>query len=84
MGSSVEAAIGYYPAWDSDDSRCLFDTNVPEYMRLNPSLWTYDNLEDCCERYYSWDQDCVANSGGGDDTTYTGKIGSPSMQIDVS
>ena len=24
-------------------------------MKVNPSLWTYDTLEGCCDRFYGWD-----------------------------
>jgi len=64
MGVNGAAAIGYYPAWDGTE-KCRNDRDVPDYMRRNPSLWIYDDIESCCGRYYNWAKaDCVSRSGG--------------------
>ena len=47
---------------------------MPDYMRFNPELWLFENIEDCCENYYSWEKDeCMEGSGGGHVITATGK-----------
>lgn len=62
MGEDI-GAVGYYPAWDGTQ-KCLNDANVPAYMRLNPSQWLYDDIDSCCERYFSWIKaDCISQSG---------------------
>lgn len=64
MGIDSMAVIGFYPAWDGT-KKCRNDAEVPDYMRRNPSQWVYDDLESCCERYYSSEQaGCLTNSGG--------------------
>ena len=73
MGIDGTTAIGWYPAWESsDESKCLNDDKVPTYMRNNPTQWVYDNLEGCCEHFFSWEQPaCVVESGGNETTVYT-------------
>jgi len=67
MGEDNAGAIGYYPAWDGTES-CVNDAEAPDYMGLNPSLWIFDNIDSCCQRYYNWNvAGCVFKSG--DDTT---------------
>mmetsp|Transcript_31509 Transcript_31509/g.60108 ORF Transcript_31509/g.60108 Transcript_31509/m.60108 type:complete len:784 (-) Transcript_31509:593-2944(-) len=64
MGVEDSGAIGYYPAWDGT-GKCLNDTALPEYMRLNPSQWIYDDIDSCCDRYYNWDAiSCRIKSDG--------------------
>lgn len=64
MGTDLTIPIGYYPAWDGT-TKCLNDADVPDYMRNNPDEWVYDDLDSCCERYYSYDyNECVVNGGG--------------------
>lgn len=29
--------------------------NAPSYMQYNPSMWMFDELDDCCDRHYLWD-----------------------------
>ncbi|KAL7539111.1 hypothetical protein ACHAXR_009034, partial [Thalassiosira sp. AJA248-18] len=63
MGES-SASIGFYPDWEGKNQNCLNDTNVPDYMRTNPSQWVYDDIESCCERYYNYDiPKCLSESG---------------------
>mmetsp|Transcript_25700 Transcript_25700/g.44898 ORF Transcript_25700/g.44898 Transcript_25700/m.44898 type:complete len:1663 (+) Transcript_25700:1-4989(+) len=71
MGVENAGALGYYPSWDSAQI-CVNNTDVPDYMRLNPSQWVYDDIDSCCERYYNWNHaDCVTKSGGNSTATAT-------------
>eukprot|EP00956_Cyclotella_meneghiniana_P021945 scaffold40689_cov23-Cyclotella_meneghiniana.AAC.1 len=44
----------FYPDWDYHSGTCLEDGNEPIYM-TNDTAFILDSLEECCERYYSWD-----------------------------
>lgn len=57
----------FYPDWDGDNKKCLEDGNEPEHMVLDPDMWLYDNLEECCERYYpGWNKNvCMGSEGSG-------------------
>ena len=66
MGAAA-TALGYYPAWahSSNDSKCLMDNQVPDYMRQSPGVWIYNDVSACCKRYYDYAyDDCVTASGG--------------------
>jgi len=46
---------------------CKGDGKAPQYQKLNPSDWFYDNLEACCDRYYphSKKSQCMNEKGSG-------------------
>ncbi|KAL7533669.1 hypothetical protein ACHAXR_006666 [Thalassiosira sp. AJA248-18] len=74
MGESSASTMGYYPDWATANSvKCLNDTNVPEHMRNNPSMWLYDDVEKCCERFFNYELgECINEStvaSGGNATT---------------
>ena len=35
MGIDQLGAIGFYPAWESGENKCVNDTDIPDYMRNN-------------------------------------------------
>ena len=38
---------------------------IPAYIRTNAATWLANNIQACCERYYSWSyKECVVDSGG--------------------
>ena len=39
----------YYPDWTPGDQTCNNDGSAPKYMVLNPTMWLYDTLSDCCK-----------------------------------
>jgi len=55
MDSFIHGLGLYYPAWGSVET-CLNDGNQKDYMNDNPDLWLITSLEDCCKKYYSWDE----------------------------
>ena len=57
----------FYPAWavENDDAKCINGTDYPGYMKRSPELWLFDDLVDCCQRFYDYaGRDCVTDSGG--------------------
>lgn len=44
----------WYPDWSGSNTGCLADGNEPEYMKLNPTLWMYSSLSECCDENYAW------------------------------
>ena len=68
-GTSNAVESGFYPDWDSSETRCLNSTEtamtVPEYMLEESGKWLANNIESCCNRYFNWAfNDCIAHSGG--------------------
>eukprot|EP00804_Cyclotella_cryptica_P024069 CCRYP_007291-RA/>CCRYP_007291-RA protein AED:0.19 eAED:0.31 QI:0/0/0/1/1/1/2/0/299 len=57
----------YYPDWVYGSGTCLKDGEAPLYMQKNPFIWMYDNLEDCCDRYFGgWNKNkCLNQQGSG-------------------
>jgi len=57
----------YYPDWVGESATCLQDGQQPLHMDLDPSLWLYDSLEGCCDRYFSgWNKNkCMNKRGSG-------------------
>jgi len=54
----------YYPDWEYDSGTCL-QGKAPLYMELEPEIWLYDTLEDCCERYFGgWNENKCRNIKG--------------------
>ena len=53
----------FYPDWDYHSGTCLEDGNEPIYM-TNDTAFILDSLEECCERYYSWDTNSCMNVKG--------------------
>ena len=51
----IEGLGMYYPAWGVA-ATCLNDRKQELYMTLNPTEWMYQSLQECCHRYYSWDE----------------------------
>ena len=52
MGAT-QSVEGFYPNWGHSESKCINATEdtPPGYMLNNPSLWLYDDLDDCCSNY---------------------------------
>ncbi|ACI64216.1 predicted protein [Thalassiosira pseudonana CCMP1335] len=48
-------SVLYYPDWAGLNKGCINDGNAPSYMQYNPSMWMFEDLEDCCDRHYLWD-----------------------------
>lgn len=40
----------------SNPSQHSFSCFLLDYMNDNPNLWLVTSLEDCCKKYYSWDE----------------------------
>jgi len=53
--------------WEDFTGTCKDDGNAPLYQKLKPSTWLYDNLEDCCDRYYPGTEKakCMDEKGSG-------------------
>ena len=52
----------FFPAWGVPNETCVQDTDgsAPEYMVAFPSGWLHDDLESCCQTYFSWNYEaCV-------------------------
>eukprot|EP00970_Alexandrium_tamarense_P014705 scaffold4286_cov127-Alexandrium_tamarense.AAC.1 len=46
----------WFPDWAGENKGCVKNVgNAPSYMWYNPSMWMFDNLEDCCDTNYPWD-----------------------------
>jgi len=65
-GSNNDGSM-FYPDWKYDSGTCLKDGEEPGYMRINPTEWLCDTLEECCERYYSGynKNKCINEQGSG-------------------
>ena len=66
MGSSSAVTTGkYYPDWSGDNEGCLVDNSTnpaPEYMHASQA-WFSDDLEECCDTYYSYSKaECLGSS----------------------
>ena len=46
---SPSSTGNWYPDWSGSNTGCVADGNEPIYMTLDPSLWMYDTLSECCE-----------------------------------
>lgn len=57
----------FYPDWESHSGTCLQDGNQPMHMELSPDFWLFDNLEACCDTYFSgWNLNkCLNEKGSG-------------------
>jgi len=54
----------YFPDWLRTDT-CINDGTAPAYMNENSDIWMYDNQQDCCQKYYSWNFDhCMSSQSG--------------------
>lgn len=64
---AVPTKATFYPDWEGGSGTCINDDNAPLYQKLNPSEWVYDNLEACCDRYYSGYEKakCINKQGSG-------------------
>jgi hypothetical protein len=60
----------YYPDWSGDNEACLNDSQEPQYMIQNPSIWMFSTLAECCEKYYSYN---LATCTGASPSTGTTK-----------
>lgn len=67
VGDAIPTTATFYPDWDGNSGTCINDDNAPRYQKLNPSEWIYDNLEACCDRYYSGYEKakCMNKQGSG-------------------
>ena len=55
----------YYPDWTDSLGTCKNDGNEPFYMKIVPSWYLFDALEECCDEYYSgWNKPLCMNSKG--------------------
>jgi len=58
-GNAGTVPSGFYPNWGGSEQKCI---NAPARI---PGNWLYDNIDSCCERYYSSElSDCIVASGG--------------------
>eukprot|EP00956_Cyclotella_meneghiniana_P038924 scaffold162249_cov20-Cyclotella_meneghiniana.AAC.1 len=53
----------FYPDWIFQSGMCLDDGNEPTHM-ANDESWLLDSLEECCERYFSWNTNACMNVKG--------------------
>ena len=53
----------FYPDWIFHSGTCLDDGNEPTLM-ANDETWILDSLEECCERYFTWDTNACMNVKG--------------------
>ena len=61
----------YYPDWSGDNEACLNDSQEPQYMIQNPSIWMFSTLAECCEKYYSYNlATCTGASPSAGTTKY--------------
>jgi len=48
----------WYPKWDGDnpgsDYTCLNDGQQSNYMENSPDAWLFENLDDCCKKYFQF------------------------------
>jgi len=67
VGVAIPTSGTFYPDWDGKSGSCINDGNAPTYMKLKPSQWIYDNLDACCDRYYSGYEKpkCMNGQGSG-------------------
>jgi len=67
VAQTVGTGIFYPNWWVGNGGKCLEDGQQPIYMILDPSLWLYDSLEGCCDRYFSgWNKNkCMNERGSG-------------------
>eukprot|EP01082_Thalassiosira_pseudonana_P004230 g3727.t1 g3727 contig13:15864-17481(+) len=66
-GGTSNTATLYYPNWEGSDHVCVNDGEAPDYITQAASTFMFEDLEDCCEKYYWWNMaEClgsVANAG---------------------
>merc|ERR1712176_360533 len=57
----------FYPDWENHAGTCLQDGNQPLYMELDPATWLFEDLQACCDRYFSgWNNNkCMNQKGSG-------------------
>eukprot|EP00956_Cyclotella_meneghiniana_P025357 scaffold52698_cov55-Cyclotella_meneghiniana.AAC.2 len=68
--SASSSGVKYYADWLADVRTCKNDGLAPQYMVDQASLWLYDDLDSCCERFFSYKLDFC--KGGGGTSSYTG------------
>ena len=56
-----------YPDLDSGNKYYVNGGNVPAYMLVNPEVWKYPTLAECCMSHFQNDfRDCIGDSFNGD------------------
>lgn len=61
---SASSGIMYYADWLSgvEDEGCKNDGRAPDYMVENQNMWLFDDLDSCCETFFSYKlEDCKRN-----------------------
>ena len=75
LGSATAAydPDSFYPDW-MNTQKCVDDGKAPQFMKLNPTSWTYATLAACCDKHFSWNKaECYGNAAqipGYDETFY--------------
>ena len=69
-GSDSGSGDKYYADWTSGDDTCKNDGNAPDYMVNADAVWLYDDLNSCCEQFFSYKL-AYCKTGGGT-VSYTG------------
>jgi len=59
----IETLGSFYPDWSSGGETCLNDGNAPLYMKRGSGN-IMSSLEECCDRYFSWDTNTCMMLGG--------------------
>ena len=51
--TTTKVSALYYADWLGSDT-CVNDGNEPLYMKMNPTLWMYATLDECCKKHYGY------------------------------
>ena len=69
-GSSGGSGEKYYADWLSSVQTCKNDGLAPQYMVDLEAIWLFDDLDSCCDQFFSYKLDFCKMGGG--TSSYTG------------
>eukprot|EP01082_Thalassiosira_pseudonana_P005220 g4797.t1 g4797 contig17:57986-65940(-) len=70
-GGTSNTATLYYPNWEGSDHVCVNDGEAPAYITQAASAFMFEDLEDCCEKYYWWNMaECLGSAANAGSNKY--------------
>eukprot|EP00970_Alexandrium_tamarense_P010655 scaffold2189_cov204-Alexandrium_tamarense.AAC.1 len=70
-GGTSNTATLYYPNWEGSDHVCVNDGEAPDYITQAASTFMFEDLEDCCEKYYWWNMaECLGSAANAGSNKY--------------
>eukprot|EP01082_Thalassiosira_pseudonana_P001948 g2096.t1 g2096 contig11:711293-713012(+) len=69
--TAANTATLYYPDWEGSDHVCVNDGEAPDYITQAASVFMFEDLEDCCEKYYWWNlAECLGSAANAGSNKY--------------